>query len=178
MNSIDQQQPERNHEDLSGAAAIRKIRELVKHAPTCFFSTAIRHGRPVSTRPMNVRDVDEQGRLWFLSAKDSRKNIDIAVEPTVQLYFQGSAHADFLTIHGRAHLSSDKAKIKELWQPILKTWFTGGIEDPRIEVIRVDPVSGYYWDTKHNRALVFAKMVAGAIMGKTLDDSIQGTLNP
>jgi len=178
MNSIDRQQPEQNHEDLSGAAAIGKIKELVKHAPTCFFCTAIHHGRPVPTRPMSVQEVDPQGRLWFLSPRDSQKNVQIAVDPMVQLHFQGSAHSDFLMLHGRAHLSSDKAKIKELWQPILKTWFTEGIDDPRIEVIRVDPVSGYYWDTKHNRALVFAKMVAGAIMGKTLDDSIQGTLNP
>jgi hypothetical protein len=37
-------------------------------------------------------------------------------------------------------------------------------------------VHGYYWDTKHNRAIAFAKMVAGAVLGKTLDDSIEGTL--
>jgi hypothetical protein len=38
----------------------------------------------------------------------------------------------------------------------------------------VRPADGYYWDTKHNKAIVLAKMLAGAVMGKTLDDSIQG----
>jgi general stress protein 26 len=58
----------------------------------------------------------------------------------------------------------------------MKTWFTEGEDDPRITVIQVTPGQGYYWDTKHNRAIAFAKMVVGAITGKTLDDSIEGKL--
>ncbi|MBC7615819.1 MAG: pyridoxamine 5'-phosphate oxidase family protein, partial [Pedobacter sp.] len=70
----------------------------------------------------------------------------------------------------------DKAIIKELWEPLLKVWFTEGIDDPRISVIKVAPSEGYYWDNKHGNAIAFAKMVAGAIIGKTLDDSIEGKL--
>ncbi|HEY0195173.1 MAG TPA: pyridoxamine 5'-phosphate oxidase family protein, partial [Kofleriaceae bacterium] len=90
--------------------------------------------------------------------------------------FQGSAHSDFIALFGRATVSTDKAKIKELWEPILKTWFTDGVDDPRITVISVAPTDGYYWDTKHGRPVAFAKMVIGAVTGKTLDDSIEGKL--
>lgn len=76
----------------------------------------------------------------------------------------------------RAAVSRDKAKIEELWEPIINTWFTVGKDDPRITVIKVTPRNGYYWDTKHNRAVVFAKMAVGAAIGKTLDDSVQGKL--
>ena len=68
-------------------------------------------------------------------------------------------------------------KIKELWNPMLKTWFTEGVDDPRISVIRFEPDGGYYWDTRNNIAIGLLKRVAGAISGKTLDDSIEGTLN-
>lgn len=94
----------------------------------------------------------------------------------VQLLFQGSDYSDFFYIYGIATTSQDKQKIKELWNPMLKTWFTGGVDDPRISVIKVDPVEGYYWDTKHNQAVAFLKRAAGAMMGKTLDDSIEGRL--
>jgi general stress protein 26 len=114
--------------------------------------------------------------LWFLSANDSLKNRQIATDSSVQLLFQGSAHSDFLMIYGTATVSEDREKIEELWEPLLKTWFTEGKDDPRISVIRVSPVHGYYWDTKHSRAIAFAKMVAGAVLGKTLDDSIEGSL--
>lgn len=45
------------------------------------------------------------------------------------------------------------AKIKELWEPIVKTWFTEGADDPRITAIKVAPAEGYYWDTKHGMAV-------------------------
>jgi hypothetical protein len=37
-------------------------------------------------------------------------------------------------------------------------------------------VDGYYWDNKHGNAVAFAKITLGAMLGKTLDDSIEGTL--
>ena len=175
-NSINDQQPEQNHEDLSGKPAVAKIQELVKQAPTCFMCTSIATGRRVETRPMSVQKVDDEGYLWFLSASDSSQNTQIARDSSVQLMFQGSAHSDFLTLYGAATVTRDKAKIEELWEPIVKVWFTEGKDDPRITVIRVAPSEGYYWDTKHNRAIVFAKMIAGALTGKTLDDSIEGKL--
>ena len=94
----------------------------------------------------------------------------------VQLLFQGSDYSDFLNIYGVATISQDKQKIKELWKPMLKTWFTEGENDPRISVIKVVPKEGYYWDTKHNMAVGLLKRVTGAIVGKTMDDSVEGNI--
>lgn len=99
------------------------------------------------------------------------------MDNNVQLLFQGSAHSDFLSIYGKATISTDKELIKELWEPIIKTWFTGGVDDPRITVIKVETKEGYYWDNKHGDAIALVKMAAGAIMGKTIDDSIEGKLD-
>ena len=73
-------------------------------------------------------------------------------------------------------MSRDKKKIKELWEPILKTWFTGGENDPRITAIGVVPSGGYYWDNKHGNAVAAIKMMIGAAIGKTLDDGVEGKL--
>jgi general stress protein 26 len=176
MDSINQQQPEKNHEDLAGTEAGKKIKELTDKNSTCYFCTKITTGEPLRTRPMSVQKVDEAGNFWFLSANDSHKNAEIATDNRVQLLFQGSEHSDFLSIYGTATISTDKALIKELWEPLLKTWFTEGEDDPRITAIQVDTQQGYYWDNKHGNAVAFAKMAVGAVIGKTLDDSIEGTL--
>ena len=176
MNSINRNQPEKNHEDLNSQDAIEKIRELVGKAESCFFCTTVTASDSVGARPMAVQEVDDSGNLWFLSAIDSHKNDELMRNPAVRLYFQGSAHSDFLLLDGTASVSRDKARIKELWKPILKTWFTEGQDDPRITVIKVAPTQGYYWDTKHGMAVAGVKMLIGAAMGKTLDDSIEGTL--
>lgn len=176
MDSINQQQPEKNHQDLAGTEAGKKIKELVDKSSTCYFCTKITTGEPLKTRPMSVQKVDEAGNFWFLSADDSHKNAEIQDDNRLQLLFQGSDYSDFLSIYGAATISKDKQLIKELWQPILKTWFTEGIDDHRITVIKVETHEGYYWDNKHGNTVAFIKMAAGAVLGKTLDDSIEGTL--
>lgn len=178
MNSIHQNQPEVRLEDLAGAAAIERIRAMVERSPVGFFCT-----RPVDpdthgVRPMTVLQVDARGALWFLSASDSEHNRDIAADPTVRLYFQGSAHSDFLHLDGRATISTDRDRIESLWSPLFRTWFTGGIDDPRITVIRFEPVAGYYWDTRHGNVVASVKMLVGAVLGRTLDDSVEGSIAP
>lgn len=176
MDSINKNQPEKNRENLTSEEAIKKIQELVEKAESCFFCTAATTGDSGGARPMNVRKVDDDGNLWFLSADDSYKNEELMRDPSVKLYFQGSAHSDFLQLNGSASISKDKAKIKELWSPVIKTWFTEGEDDPRITVIKVTPSDGYYWDTKHGNVIAGIKILIGAATGKTLDDSIEGNL--
>lgn len=177
MDSINKNQPEDNHESLRGKEAIKKIKELAEKK-TCFFCTVINSAPFTEARPMSIQTVDDDGVLWMLSATDSHKNEQIAANPAVNLYFQGSAHSDFLHIYGSASASKDKAKIKELWEPLMKTWFTEGEDDPRISVIKVVPVEGYYWDTKHGNIVAGIKIMVGAMIGKTLDDSVEGSLKP
>ena len=94
----------------------------------------------------------------------------------MNLFFQGSPHSDFLHLTGQATISRDKARIKELWEPIIKTWFTEGVDDPRITVIKFTPREGYYWDNKHGNLVAGIKMMVGAMIGKTMDDSIEGRI--
>lgn len=176
MDSINKNQPENNLEDLRDQAAVAKIKELVAQAKSCFFCTAVATGGSHAARPMAVQEVDEAGHLWFLSASDSHKNLELDADPAVTLYFQGGPHSDFLTLSGRAVVSRDRQRIEELWQPVMKTWFTEGKDDPRITVIEVIPADGYYWDTKHGMAVAGIKMLIGAATGRTLDDSVEGRL--
>ncbi|MFC0252975.1 pyridoxamine 5'-phosphate oxidase family protein [Massilia consociata] len=176
MDSINRNQPEVNRRDLSGSAAVERLKEMVDDAESCFFVTQSGTGPNRGVRPMSVREVDDAGQLWFLSANDSHKNAEIAANPSVKLYFQKNAHAGFLEIDGYAEVVGDRARIHGLWSFMLKTWFTEGEDDPRITAIRVIPRLGYYWDNKHGDAVAGAKVVVGAVIGKTLDDSIEGTL--
>ena len=176
MDSINRNQSEENRKDLFNKEAAMKIKELSEKAKNCFFCTGIRSGNQFYTRPMSVQKIDNDGTCLFLSAIDSHKNQEILLDPFIQLLFQASTHSGFLSLYGEAHISQDKAKIKELWDPLLKTWFTEGEHDPRITVIEFIPEQGYYWDTKHGQLVAFAKQVAGSILGKTMDDSIEGKL--
>lgn len=177
MDSINQQQQEDHYQDLVGTAAIDKLKALAQDE-TCFFSTMEAISKTGGTRPMSVRAVDDNGDLWFLSAADSHKNAAIDTNPAVRLFFKGASHAEFLSLDGTASITRDPAVIKRLWDFYLKTWFTGGENDPRITAIKVTPTAGYYWDNKHGSAVAGVKMLIGAALGRTIDDSIEGKLVP
>jgi general stress protein 26 len=177
MDSINKNQTEENHEDLGAGRATEKIKELIEKNKSCFFCTQQKSGDSEGVRPMSVQKIDDNGVLWFLSPDDSHKNSELTMDPEVHLYFQGSSHSDFLYLKGRASISTDKTKIKDLWEPMLKTWFTEGEDDPRISVIKVTPDNGYYWDTKHGNAVAAVKIMFGALVGKTFDDSIEGRVS-
>ena len=163
--------------NVNSSEAVEKIRHLAEKAQTCLFCTKIETGKPFSTRPMSAQKVDNGGNIWFLSDKDSTKNMELKDDDHVQLLFSGSSHSDFLSVYGKASINYDKAKIKELWEPIVKTWFQQGVDDPNISVIKVEPSEGYYWDTKHGKIVALAKMLTSMVTGKTMDDGIEGTIN-
>lgn len=181
MDSINRNQPEENRRDLSGLDAVQRVKDMADDAESCFFvtsaSTGENIGQTTGVRPMSVRQTDDAGNLWFLSSSDSHKNHELASNPAVKLYFQVGHHAGFLELEGRAEVLQDRSRIHELWNPLLKTWFTEGEDDPRITVIRFTPQSGYYWDNKHGNVVAGAKVAVGALIGKTLDDSIEGRLS-
>lgn len=164
------------HDNLRGHDAIKKIKDVVAEAESCFFCTAVAVGDSSGARPMAVRKVDDDGNLWFLSPIDSHKNDELTLDSRVRLYFQASAHSYFLELNGHATISQDREKIAELWEPILKTWFAEGKEDARITVIKVIPSDGYYWNTKHGNIVAGVKMFLGATLGKRLDDRVEGSI--
>ena len=176
MNSIDKNQKEKNFENLLGKDGVDKIKELVDKASTCFFCTAIETDKSFETRPMAPQKVDNNGTIWFLSAKNSHKNLELQENPKAQLLFQGSSYSNYLSLYGKVVISQDKAKIHELWEPTMKTWFTEGEEDARITVLEFIPTEGHYWDTKNGIAVASVKRLFGAIVGETYDDSIQGDI--
>lgn len=167
---------EEHREDLTGGAALERLRGMIEDASTCFFCTAGAVGPSRGVRPMGVERIDDDGTMWFLSGADSAKNRELAERPQVELFFQGGKHSDFLHLIGRAEVSRDRAQIASLWKPIHRTWFTEGEDDPRITVIRVTPQAGYYWDTRNGTAVAGIKMLLGAATGRTMDDSVEGTL--
>jgi len=178
MDSINKNQKEDNFKNLIGQEALDKLKLLAEKGGSCFFCTKIQTGQHFSTRPMAPEKVDDDGNFWFLSANDSHKNKELEQDSATQLLFQGSEYSDFMTLYGKTEISTDKAKIEELWDATMKTWFTEGKDDPRITVLKFVPTEGYYWDTKNNMLVAMAKRLYGSVVGETYDDSIEGTIKP
>jgi len=162
------------HENLSGSAAIEKIKTITESAKTCFFSTRV--NADTKSRPMALQEVDTEGNLWFLSDVNSDKNHEITSDSDVELYFMNNSKYEYMFIKGKATQSQDKALIEKYWTDFANAWFDGK-DDPSISVIKVTPNDGYYYQTKENKLIAMSKMIFAAITGKSIEDGgVEGKL--
>jgi len=164
-----------NVKNLYNEDAVKKIKDFVNDIKVCMFCTNVTH-LPFRTRPMSTLEVDEEGNLWFFSAKSSDKNDEIKDNDTVQLIYAKNSDAHFLTITGQATVVHDKAKKDELWNPIVKAYFPGGKEDPNLALIKVKPVAAHYWDTVYGKMVTWLKMATSAVTGNQADVGVEGKL--
>jgi general stress protein 26 len=172
----DSRHDEDNHiKNYSGEEAVKKLKEIAEEARTCMFAT-FDNPQPLNARPMALQTVDPDGTMHFLSADSSLKNEEIEKVPFVQLFFANTGSSEYLSVYGRAVISKDRAKIKELWNAWIKTWFQEGPDDPEVTLISVTPLQVEYWDTKHNRVVQYLKIAASMVTGKTMDDGVEGEL--
>src|SRR4051794_34062150 len=93
--------------NLSQQEAIDKFKEFVDHESTCLFTTKLSH-IPLTTRPMAVQKVCDQGNFWFLSSSDSDKNAEILEDGRVQLFFLNTGKYEFLSVYGKASITRDR----------------------------------------------------------------------
>ena len=161
--------------DLYLEEGIDKMKSLAEDIRICMFCTSA-ETLPFTTRPMATSKVDEDGTIWFLSPKNSEKNYEIVENSKVQLIYSNPGSSKFMCVYGIASLTTDRNKIEELWNPMVKAWFTEGKDDPNISVIKVTPKNAYYWDTAHGKVISLIAIAASAISGKSHDDGVEGQI--
>ena len=157
-------------ENLFSSEGIKKLKELSEKARICMFITKLSDPSPVNSRPMGIQECDEQGNLWFISSKESRKNFQIENDNDVQLYFMNNGDSEYLSITGKAFIYDDRATIEDKWSEMANAWFDGK-EDPDVSIIRVAPEEVYYWDTKYGKFVSMLHFVTAAVTGKKSDNS-------
>ena len=165
-------------ENLQQAEAIKKLKELSEKARICMFCTDL-ETLPITSRPMSIRETDEEGNLWFISSSASNKNFEIAEDNRVQLLFMNNDNSEYLSVYGKAHIYTDKSMIEEKWTAFANAWFEEGKDDPKASLIRVAPEETYYWDTKACKLVSLLSFAAAAISGTKTDnsDGVEGKLN-
>ena len=103
----------------------------------------------LAARPMsNNGDVDFDGTSYYFTYEQSDKVKQIALNPQVQLAFEGDDHL-YISVAGQAELSRDKADFEKHWVSELEQWFPQGVDTPGMVLICVNARHARYWqDTK------------------------------
>ena len=152
-----------------------RLRDLVENIEVAMLTTQRADGLLVS-RPMATQAFAEGADLWFVTAKGSPKLEEIEHNPQVNLAYYKDRTREWISVAGKAHLVTDRAKIRELYRPDWRAWFedkggaeNGGPDDPRLVLIAIDVVFAQFMEVNRPQAVVLFELVKGMITGKQPD---------
>lgn len=155
--------------ELTGTEATERLKELVEDIDFAMLTTQDAHGNLVS-RPMNTRQMDEHGNLWFFTAEDTKKVAEAQEEHHVGLSYADAKGQRWVSVAGRASIVHDDAKMEELYSPALDIWFAQGLETPGIALLKVTPVEAELWEPAHGRLVLAASMLKALVTKDTPDE--------
>ena len=142
---------------------VERIWELAKRIGIAMFVTW--DGKEQRARPLAATVEKDEGAIYFLTDVNGEKDDQVAEFPHVSVSFADHKHSKFVALSGKATVSNDRAKIKELWSPFAKAWWDSP-EDPAIRVIKVTPQDAELWDSP-GRIVTTISMLAAAVTGRT-----------
>jgi general stress protein 26 len=142
-----------------------RVWDLIDDIPICMLSTWT--GQELRARPMDARGRPEENAIYVLTDARHHKDDEIARYPQVMLAFADTGAMKFVSLSGRAEVSNDRAKIKELWEPTAQAWWKSA-DDPNIRVLKVTPTEAEFWDGP-GKVVSLVKMMVAAASGTRPD---------
>ena len=152
-------------EQISNSEAQSKVWDMIKDIRVALLVTRDQSDQ-LHARPMVAANKDFLGELWFFTYASSPKVAEIEHDPEVLLSYSEPKDQNYVSLRGKASVSHDRAKINDLWNEHLKTWFPKGKEDPNIALIRVDIEGAEYWDSPSSTFVYLYGYVKASLTGK------------
>ncbi len=152
-----------------------ELYELIQDIEVAMFTTRRPDGRMVS-RPMATQKPETDADLWFVTDGDAHKVDEIEADPQVNVAYYNSKTREWVSVSGRARISKDRARIRELYQADWKIWFgdeggerDGGPDDPRLTLLLIDVESAVYATSRTTRAGALVEMAKSFVTGEEPD---------
>ena len=144
--------------------AIQKLNELIEEIDIAMLTTVEEDGT-LRSRPMVTQRSKFDGDLWFFTAVSSSKVAEVMHDRHVNLSYADPDNQSYVSISGRAQTVRDRKKMEELWNPILKTWFPKGLDEPDIALLKVNVTHAEYWDSPSSIVVHLAGFIKSQITG-------------
>lgn len=111
-------------------------------------------------QPMTPQVADDRGEIWFYS--DNTSELFEAASQTPGNVHMCLGDKDYQAcISGRLSVGQDQEMVDRFWSPVVAAWFEGGKADPKLGMLRLQPVDAAIWATDAN-SVTFAWEMAKA----------------
>ena len=100
------------------------------------------HAQPMT---LAFEDDESRGPLYIFTANDTDLARALGDGAGAIAHFASKGHDLFAAIDGQLEPFNDRATIDRLWNPYVGAWFESGKSDPKLLLLRFDPVDAQVW---------------------------------
>jgi general stress protein 26 len=154
---------------------LEKFYRLIDDIKIAMMTTRRPDGHLESRAMANQKRADGAD-LWFVSAEGGGKLRDIAQDPHVNLAYYNAGSYEWVSVSGVARLSTDRATIRELYEPDWKAWFGqdgdprhGTPDDPRIVLIGIDVHAAVFLEVNKPKPVILFELAKGWLTGERVE---------
>ena len=147
------------------AEGVKKLAGLIRGIKVAMLTTVAQDGS-LRSRPMATQEAEFDGTLWFFTRAGAPKVGEVGRDARVCVSYSSPEDQRYVSVSGRAELVRDPAKARELWGPAYKAWFPGGLDDPELALLRVEPERAEYWDAPSGTLVQVAGFVKSVVTGR------------
>jgi general stress protein 26 len=147
--------------------SISKLKAMIESIDFCMMTT-IDSGY-LRCRPMSTQAAEFDGEVWFFTRDNSHKIDEIERDNRVCLGYSKPDDSTYVSVSGRAEMTKERGKMKELWNPLLKAWFPEGLEDPHICLMKVTVEQAEYWESPSGKIVQLFGFVKALATGQEAD---------
>lgn len=145
---------------------IQLLGEKIKGIKIAMMTTAESNGA-LRSRPMATQDTAFDGELWFFTETNTPKVDEVERNQQVNLSYANPDKECYVSISGSTELVRDQQKIEQLWKPLYKAWFTQGLDDPNLALLKVTVESAEYWDAPSSKMVQLASFAKAMVTGQS-----------
>lgn len=150
---------------------LQKFYELIGDIEIAMMTTRRRDGH-LESRAMATQKRAAGADLWFVTMQGTAKLADLANDPHVNLAYINPKTMEWISVSGVATISTDRAKIRELYATDWKAWFHeegdprhGTPDDPRMVLIGIDVHAAVFLEVNKPRPVVLYEIAKGWLTG-------------
>jgi general stress protein 26 len=155
--------------------SIEKLKSLIENIDFAVLTTV--NGGQLRSRPMSTQEYEGSNELWFFTSDRTHKVDEIEADNRVNVAYAKPDDNVYVSVSGRAAIVKDRAKMEELWNPILKAWFPEGLDDPTLCLLKVTIEEAEYWDSPNSKLVQLAGFVKAIVTGQPAEGGEYGKVS-
>ena len=127
------------------------------------------HARPMTSQLDSNND--GRGPIWFFTSKENDLVQMMGQGARALAHFVSKDHELWASFEGQLVPDNDRQTIDRLWNPYAAAWYEDGKDDPKLQLIRLDPDHAQIW-LNENSAFAGIKTLLGVDPKKDYKDKV------